>query len=266
MRIKKRTATTIRGDVAKLLIENRDYTAKELKKKVEGLGRVKHRFTDRTYLNVKNKLLDDFSDDPKDKTWTIGACVKCDIPADIIPLLILSRIAGIKTGNFLTVRTAQWIAKLYPLALETKTIQAKYANNTAQLVLFLLAVAEQYAKKERVAEMMKEPFPDTQELDELYFLDGNADVHKGFLVAYQPEQYFRDKVAFENFKPMPKQFLEKTLGPLSQAQVDTFNEWGRLLHLAKIEPEKSMSLIKKLLGDHPDLQNLIDLWDESVDP
>ena len=110
MRVKKRTASIIEGHVAQLLIENRYYTARELKKKVEKSLKGKYRFTDRTYLNIKRKLLADFSEDPKDTPWSIGACVRYDIPADVIPLLAQVK-SHIKSDETLTVRTAQWIAK-----------------------------------------------------------------------------------------------------------------------------------------------------------
>jgi hypothetical protein len=264
MSIKKRVTNVTRAQVAKLLLKNPDYTAKGLKKEVEKLLNRKYRYTERTYLNIKKELLANFRDDVKDKPWTIGSCIKCDIPANIIPLLSTIQGYATKYDKPLTSRTAQWIGKLYQLAMDTEEIQAIYNDNRIGFAVFVLRVAEQYAEKERVADMMEEPFPDTGDLDELYFRGGNADLLKGVLQVFDPEQYAKNKTAYENFKPVSKQSLELLYGNLSQSQVCAFNEYNKLQFLAGTEPAKSKLLEKKLLAEHPDIQPLIDSWNQSV--
>ncbi|MBN1369959.1 MAG: hypothetical protein JW954_06975 [Dehalococcoidaceae bacterium] len=149
MRIKKETSEVIEGHVAKLLVRNRKYTAKELKDKVEHELGGRYSFTERTYLNIKNKLLKDFSEDPIDAPWSVGACLKFDIPGEIVPLLLEVK-RNIPLEEIFTIRTAQWVAKLHNLIPDRKDLSHLYYISTY------------YGLYEQICEMANIPFNTTK--------------------------------------------------------------------------------------------------------
>ena len=129
MKAKKSNTKVIKGLVTDLLVENRDYTAREIKQKVEKMLKGKYHFTERTYQNIKKKLLLEFSDDPIDMLWSVGVCVKYEIPGDVIPLLLEVK-RSIPPDEILTIRTAQWIAKLHTIIKDRTDLSHLYYIST----------------------------------------------------------------------------------------------------------------------------------------
>ena len=180
MRTRKKVADVIENQVAKLLLENKKYTAKELRHKVEKAIYGKYRFTERTYSNIKKKMLQSLIDKPEDELWSLGACLKYHIPTDIIPLLMEWH-----DIEPFTVRIARWAAIIHPIATTKQTLQRMYPGNL--LTAFVFHVARQYAERERIAEIMKRPFPDTLELDRLYFIINEPHLIDGFVSTFFPD-------------------------------------------------------------------------------
>jgi len=106
-----------------------------------------------------------------EKPWSIGACAQYDIPPDIIPILIkIQRLKAVEDeeGSLgeITIREARWIARLYPAA-EPVISELTFSND--RQLLWLLFIASSYAQRERVSEQINEQYPNTSDLDILYF-------------------------------------------------------------------------------------------------
>lgn len=126
----------------------------------------------RMISDARNKQPSEF-----EKPWCIGACDYYNIPHDMIPILIkMQRLklenAGVEedTPNVLTVREARWIARLYHVA--EPLIRDLFGTDENSL-LWLDFIASSYVRRERVSEQMKEQYPNTADLDRLYFYSDN---------------------------------------------------------------------------------------------
>jgi len=107
-----------------------------------------------------------------EKPWSIGACSYYNIPHNMIPVLI--KIQKLKAeyddnedvSTVLTVREAQWIAMLYHVA---EPLVRELPDASESALLWLDFIASSYVQRERVSEQMNEQYPDTTDLDRLYF-------------------------------------------------------------------------------------------------
>ena len=110
-----------------------------------------------------------------DQPWSIGACSQYNILPDIIPILIrLQKLKAIydegeSPGN-ITIREARWVARLYPVA--EPVIDRLFKNEEGSL-WWLSLIVNGYVQRERVSEQMSEQYPNTSDLDRLYFASEN---------------------------------------------------------------------------------------------
>jgi hypothetical protein len=138
-----------------------------------------------------------------DNPWTIGCCIKYKIPSDIISSLIEVKRASDNFGglnitndltpqiqkayakankelkNSPTIRQARWFARLYQ-SLDA-VIEEKGLPPPKKLAYHFI-VAAQYAQKEQISEMLNREYPDTSDLDKLYFIDKELDTLEGLLI------------------------------------------------------------------------------------
>jgi len=107
-----------------------------------------------------------------EKPWCIGACTYYNIPTDVIPVLIKIQKLKAEYGNeeemskVLTLREARWISRLYHVA---KPLISELPDVEENDILWLDFIASSYVQRERVSEQMNEQYPDTTDLDKLYF-------------------------------------------------------------------------------------------------
>jgi len=107
-----------------------------------------------------------------EEPWCIGACAYYNIPTDMIPVLIKIQKLKAEYGNeeemskVLTLREARWIARLYHVA---KPLISELPDVEENELLWLDFIASSYVQRERVSEQMNEQYPDTTDLDKLYF-------------------------------------------------------------------------------------------------
>ncbi len=106
-----------------------------------------------------------------DQPWSIGACAPYGIPSEIIPVLM--KMKKYRAPNDredllgqITIREARWLARLFPAG--ESVVNKTFIDEEGQLWLLSLIVSC-YAERERVSEQMNEQYPDTSELDKLYF-------------------------------------------------------------------------------------------------
>ncbi len=106
-----------------------------------------------------------------DQPWSIGACAEYNIPPSIIPTLIKlqkSKAANDEKGSpgQITIREAQWVARLYPVA---QPLINKATNDNEGRLWWLSLSVSGYVQRERIGEQMNEQYPNTSDLDRLYF-------------------------------------------------------------------------------------------------
>lgn len=118
-----------------------------------------------------------------DKLWSIGALskYKYDFLPEIIPILIeaqklqmQSKYEAVKEG--LTIRHAQWIARLYPLITEiyvrkysAELDESKIPVNKEYLWM-VWVIADMYAQMEKISEIVGKEYQDTTEQDKEFFI------------------------------------------------------------------------------------------------
>jgi len=107
-----------------------------------------------------------------DQPWSIGACSQYNISPDIIPILIkiqkLKAVDNKEESSLgkITIREAQWVARLYPAA---EPVINKIFTHEEEKLWWLSIIVNGYVQRERVSEQMNEQYPNTSELDGLYF-------------------------------------------------------------------------------------------------
>ena len=110
-----------------------------------------------------------------DQPWSIGACSQYNIMPDIIPTLIrLQKLKAVydegESPGKMTIREARWVARLYPVA--EPVIDRLFKNEEGSL-WWLSLIVNGYVQRERVSEQMNEQYPNTSDLDRLYFASEN---------------------------------------------------------------------------------------------
>jgi len=106
-----------------------------------------------------------------DRPWSIGACAEYNIPPDIIPVLIgLQKLRATEEARgklgTVTIREAQWVTRLYPTA---EPVISELTSDDMGRLWWLSVIVRSYVLRERVSEQMNEQYPNTSDLDVLYF-------------------------------------------------------------------------------------------------
>ena len=168
----------ITKDVRRLIISQAAHDARNmprwllaarLKEMIEKLGYEPP--TDETLVKMISKAR---NKQPREieKPWSIGACSYYNIPHDMVPLLIKMQKLMAEYGDdkdvprVLTIREARWMARLYRVA---EPLIRDLPDAEENGLLWLDFIASSYVKRERVSEQMNEQYPDTADLDRLYF-------------------------------------------------------------------------------------------------
>ena len=161
----------IRNEIDSLYLENPTLRAKEVQAELE------RRHGDiAPKLSAVQKELTKLRRDPGqlnkeiDQQWSLGSLSKYPIAAETIPVIIELQTARNNNGavvgrSFLTIRQAQWIARLSPL-LNSISSELPEGINIPGL---LLQIAVLYARLEQIAEINQEIL-DTLDLDGLLFI------------------------------------------------------------------------------------------------
>ena len=176
---RERTARgpNISSDVRHLIIGQAIHDSKNMPRRalavrlqelIEEMGEVSP--TEETLIRMASEARNKQASD-LDQPWDIGACAQYNIPPDIIPVLIklqTLKASGDKESlpGEITIREAQWVARLYPVA--EPVINKSFIDDGGRLGLLSLIVSS-YVQRERVNEQMNEQYPNTSDLDRLYF-------------------------------------------------------------------------------------------------
>ncbi len=165
-----------------------------------------------------------------EKQWSIGACAYYNIPPDITPILI--KIQKLKAAEdkdsspvIITIREARWVARLYPAA---EPLISKLAIGDDKGLWWLYFIASGYVQRERVSEQMNEQYPNTSDLDRLYF--GSKDfLSDDALTAWWdtlPPEYQRTIVdAIEEERSITHEDIKRHVGrPLSSEETKIIDD------------------------------------------
>jgi len=165
-----------------------------------------------------------------DKPWTIGACAYYNIPSDIVPILInLQKLKAAydEEGSLaiITIREARWVARLYPAS--EPVIDRLFKNQEGSL-WWLSLIVNGYVQRERVSEQMNEQYPNTSDLDRLYFASENflSDEALEGWWSILPIEYQQNIVnAIEQERPTLHEDIKRNTGrPLSDEETNMIND------------------------------------------
>ena len=165
-----------------------------------------------------------------DQPWSIGACAEYNIPPDTIPTLI--KLQKLKATNDkevslgeISIREAQWVARLYPAA---EPMLDKVFNDKEGEIWWLSFIVNGYVQRERISEQMNEQYPNTSDLDKLYFANEDPlsdDSLEAWWSTIPPEyqQVFFD--AIEQERLVTHEDLKRNKGrPLSYEETKMIND------------------------------------------
>jgi hypothetical protein len=181
----KLTARKVQGKVIEYLVSARILKAKSLelnwddaKALLEADKSIPGTSVIGKYLTEKRKPKEP---DPLSEPWSIGSCIKYEISADVIPLLveywqILSDESkpGGDISRRLTIRKARWMSRLYPV-LE-KTLKLQFPDQRNKWLGYLSRIADEYSYREQAAFEQKRDYPSTRLLDTLIFYRDNLEL------------------------------------------------------------------------------------------
>ncbi|MFC2060129.1 hypothetical protein ACFLTZ_03420 [Chloroflexota bacterium] len=266
-RIKPSIKQFIVGEAIKYSNKPRLALAAEIRDKIEHLGEISP--SEETLI----KMISDARSNktgPIDSPWTIGCCIKYDIPTEFIPILLdeQKRILAsrndvilpedkeslrneIMGGLVLTIRQARWFVKLYPVVYELAKKQ--HPDNPRLQQGAVTVFAKQYAHRERVAEILGKDNPDTSDIDNVLMQE---DVSEEQLADSIWDYTFSDDTkksnseAAENFQGYNREDYETLLGPLTDIQIELLNEWGRAII-------KGAVIRREWEKEHPEIPELV---------
>jgi hypothetical protein len=147
-----------------------------------------------------------------DQPWNIGACAQYNIPPDIIPVLIsLQKTKSSKEGSLgiISIREAQWVARLYPAF---KVLASKEPGDHDENIWWIFYIVSSYVQRERVSEQMNEQYPNTSDLDGLYFAN---------------EDLFSDDSLKSWWDTIPREYQQTILDVIEQERSITHEDIAR---------------------------------------
>jgi hypothetical protein len=188
-----------------------------------------------------------------EKPWSIGACAQYNIQPDIIPILIkIQKLKAVENeaGSLgeITIREARWIARLYPVAEQLINKLDFYDDRR---LLWLLFIASSYVQRERVSEQINEQYPNTSDLDRLYFAGEDFlsdDALVSWWNAIPPEYQQTILDAIEEERTITHEDIKRYKGrPLSSEETKMINDCfdigksGGLVALREFVNESSLA-------------------------
>lgn len=174
----KRTAKDIRGDVRLHLItikkkQRPDLPDKEVMRTVDSEELPGESVITKYLTPIKSQLK---KPSHFDNPWSIGSCIKYDIPADMIPVLIkIQQVRELVTQKAqlgqITIRQARWFARLYP---SVQGLAKKHYQDIVSAMLKLLWVAlqdvPQYERKDQISKSVEVKKPEMLDFEDVKLL------------------------------------------------------------------------------------------------
>lgn len=169
-----KTKEKVVDEIIRLKRRNPGYTASDIKRGLEKDFKDRKVFIpkERAITSILKKNQDKITPSPQDQPWSIGICIKNDIPSSTIPLLIKIQAVHGDRKDLLTIRQALWIAKLYPVL--RPLLEKEYSEDSKAQISNLLSIVNAYSIREEIAEIHEQQSPDTSDLDEIFFIKGDV--------------------------------------------------------------------------------------------
>lgn len=182
----------------------------------------------KTIARVYSKLKKAASEGlPLDEPWSVGCCIKFDIPANIVPAIISLQKKRIKIQKPLTIREARWISTLSP-ALNPILQNNNNPDRTLGNEDILLQIACYYARAEQISELTGDSYPNTSNLDDLYLIKEDISFEAlmdGFVNTTSLKKGRDESVTFLKHHPFTAEDMEPIMGKLNQREIDLINEY-----------------------------------------
>ena len=151
-RKRKNVDGVLRKEVATFLLDNPDYTGRDLKRNIERSLKRKgldYNFTERTYQNIKAEISPNIGASTLDKPWDMGSLNDNPIPPESVPILLSLQNSKRSEGQpMITVREAKWLSRLYSLGQFVDT-----SSDRLQSVNTMATWAQAYALREKVCKL-----------------------------------------------------------------------------------------------------------------
>ena len=143
-----------------------------------------------------------------DQPWHIGTCFQYNITPDAIPEIIqlMKERASCEEGSLgqATIREARWINSLYP-AIN----RLKLGDDDLKASFWMSVIVSGYVLRERVSEQMNEQYPNTSDLDRLYFAN---------------EDPFSDTAMVAWWNRIPHEYQQAVVDAVEQERAATHEE------------------------------------------
>jgi hypothetical protein len=177
-----------------------------------------------------------------DGKWSFGSCIKHNIPHEYIKDLVQHQNMMLERGDYLTIRRARWLSKLYPV------LKGKVSD------YMLLQIAAFYSRKEQIAEIDGLSFANTLDLDKEFITNPNisfsSTIVPEFMKVYFPfirkEEKQKSNIQLED----KIKLIFKELPPAKAALIDEFKN---LLLSSKTNKDKQAD-VEAFLKENPELE------------
>ncbi|MFC2122459.1 hypothetical protein ACFLRP_02095 [Bacteroidota bacterium] len=173
---------------------------------------------------------------PVDKPWSVASC---ELPYQAIGRVVAIQRMLLGYGRYLTIRRAKWTAKLTP-----------FIPNADDLTL--LQIASFYSRREQIAEIAGDDYPDTTDLDYIFIINGDISfetILRQWLNVYLPG--IIDDLKDKNTDPGPN--IKDTL-ELTVQQKTLLSEFTNLLFSGEWDA------IRDFILKHPDIRPIAQEW------
>jgi hypothetical protein len=119
---------------------------------------------ERAINNILNKNKEKIIFNDLDLEWSIGACLKYDIPSDEIYFLCYLNEFLKKPYNLgMSIREARWVAKLRSTV--EPNLRKWFKRNTEKQMYYLYDIARFYSHREELCELNNTTYLDTKDID-----------------------------------------------------------------------------------------------------
>lgn len=162
----------VKSRIAQTYLEHPDYGPTKVREEL--LKRMKEDGLDRNFgpdwpgVSAVGKVLTDIRQeesklgpDKEDRPWSVSALADNNIPPEAFPVVMKAWAKALEDDRLLTIRQVKWIARLYSLHPDLKTLNIDY----------LIDIALEYANQEQIIKLTGAASGEPQDMRWLWFKD-----------------------------------------------------------------------------------------------
>lgn len=180
-----------------------------------------------------------------DKAWSLGVTKGENLAPDLLKTLASIQREMAKVGRFLTIRRAQWIAKLHPIL--------KVPDE-----LTLLQIASFYCRRDQLADKTRKAYADTRVLDDTFIIKQDVSF-EAILRQWIDTFLYTGGPVTESDAAEAKRNTERILDDLTPKQDSLLKQFVSLLALAARDYDEREKVIA-FAKEHPAITPLALRW------